>query len=591
MLSDKLHNSQETKLEPGMIPWSISLGRKFLKIMPFTTVIIVLLTLISQVSLVLAFFTPLKVIILLGSESIPSYFPDSLQQYNMQSLIISLSGIALCCYVAHFVSERLIARLIDLNSEKILQKSKKISLYSDQSRIAANAYRRYMLSFSGIFFVIFSTILCALLYPVSVLVLAGYVLVCTLGLFIYHRRNSGVELAWGHFLKSQTALFSAGGFFCIFIFMIHDFLNPPVPGVINAILGLLLTRQIINKILDAMNGVVTLYSQRSQVNSLFFHAQPMEVSDPLHNTQFGSLLEHDFRRESLRELLNDSKLGLEDDVEIKWFQTGFNDVLAFRLESVSGMQKPCLIKIFNHNKHAHFSNEMDILSDSPNGFPALQLIGSGKINGYKAIIFEEPQPYRDANISNIRSIQFQFRKQLLTLDVNPDAADRYLRSRKLFFEYITPDVLTRLELVCNEAQQKASLRDFQQNLKHLSVMLKSLPLRYINPEATVNTLKLAENGTVFCSSWGRWGIEPIAAMWPAEPKKLRILEDYFEELVEKDPAYRVFDSNQLVLSSLIYHFQKAASRGHYANALELLPAINQRFDAYMQVNSKVESHA
>ena len=57
------------------IGWCISLGVKFVKVVPIITGLVQISTLASQIFLLLAFFLPLKVIILLGSDKTPAYFP------------------------------------------------------------------------------------------------------------------------------------------------------------------------------------------------------------------------------------------------------------------------------------------------------------------------------------------------------------------------------------------------------------------------------------------------------------------------------------------------------------------------------------
>src|SRR5699024_1263303 len=88
--------------------WNASLGVKFLRVVPYATVIIVLLTLISQIAMLLASVLPLKVVLMLGSDGVPRYFPAFLTSLNRDVLIGVLTGGTIGFFIVHIISEKLI---------------------------------------------------------------------------------------------------------------------------------------------------------------------------------------------------------------------------------------------------------------------------------------------------------------------------------------------------------------------------------------------------------------------------------------------------------------------------------------------------
>lgn len=56
--------------------WSLSIGSKFFNVVPKATLSVIFFSLVSQVTILLAFLLPLKILMLLGSAGIPHYFPD-----------------------------------------------------------------------------------------------------------------------------------------------------------------------------------------------------------------------------------------------------------------------------------------------------------------------------------------------------------------------------------------------------------------------------------------------------------------------------------------------------------------------------------
>lgn len=76
--------------------WLLSLGKKIGRVAFGHTLLIVCLTLVSQVAALLAAFLPLKVVILLGSEGILSTFPRFGCTWQRYSDWLTLPGYAGC---------------------------------------------------------------------------------------------------------------------------------------------------------------------------------------------------------------------------------------------------------------------------------------------------------------------------------------------------------------------------------------------------------------------------------------------------------------------------------------------------------------
>src|SRR5690625_4438492 len=132
--------------------WCLSLGAKFIKEVPLRTQWIVLLTLVSQVSMLVASFLPLKVVIMLGSDRIPRYFPDAIRDYDRGQVLTLLSALAIAFFVLHNVSERLITTLTRSGSRRLLARSRKMVLFDNQDEIATQAYERFSRALaSGVF--------------------------------------------------------------------------------------------------------------------------------------------------------------------------------------------------------------------------------------------------------------------------------------------------------------------------------------------------------------------------------------------------------------------------------------------------------
>ncbi|NER64022.1 hypothetical protein G3436_09105 [Pseudomonas sp. MAFF212427] len=91
---------------PGSSLWAIS----FFRVAPLLTAASVGLTIASQLLFLVSFLLPLKVILLLGRETIPGYFPDFMVAFGRERLIVVLSVASVLFYFSHLVFDKLVAR-------------------------------------------------------------------------------------------------------------------------------------------------------------------------------------------------------------------------------------------------------------------------------------------------------------------------------------------------------------------------------------------------------------------------------------------------------------------------------------------------
>src|SRR5699024_6821580 len=134
------------------LKWLKSLSAKVFRVVPGGTSFIVFMTLISQITAMLASFIPLKVVIMLGSDGIPRYFPASFAQLDRDVLIAELSVGMLGFFVLHLLAEKSIAWVTGISTSRLLEKSQKLVLFENQDELAANAYHRYSRALaSGVF--------------------------------------------------------------------------------------------------------------------------------------------------------------------------------------------------------------------------------------------------------------------------------------------------------------------------------------------------------------------------------------------------------------------------------------------------------
>ena len=105
--------------------WLIELTKTFLKGAPISTTVSVITTLISQISMMLAFLMPLKVVMLLGSEEIPKFFPRAFLDFDRDKLIIFLVVLSIAFYFASIIFGNISKKTAKHGAERLIANTQK----------------------------------------------------------------------------------------------------------------------------------------------------------------------------------------------------------------------------------------------------------------------------------------------------------------------------------------------------------------------------------------------------------------------------------------------------------------------------------
>src|SRR5690554_4121767 len=156
--------------------WSAAVLKKFFKLVPLPTLTLVALTLVSQFSRMLAFFLPLKVIILIGSTGTPRYFPDSWAALDRDALVIALSLATVFFYVVSLTSEKLLSIMAEKGAAGVVAGTHKMVLFTNQDEVASQAYQKLAAGLATTVLTVVIALLFSLVYPAFLFAALTYVL-------------------------------------------------------------------------------------------------------------------------------------------------------------------------------------------------------------------------------------------------------------------------------------------------------------------------------------------------------------------------------------------------------------------------------
>lgn len=578
--------------------WSGAVYKKLFSIVPWRTAGVALFTLISQLSLLLAFFLPLKVIILMGSTGIPRYFPQAWANIERDLLVVLLSGAAVAFYTFYMISERVVDSIADKGAQIVVDKSKKMTLFAGQEEFSKGVYQRLSRTLAaGCFFIIVSMFF-VMFYPYFLIALLSYLVLIVMLASVFSNWSSSFQ----YFLMEKTKSFvnaaSGVGFLCLFMFMVADFILWQGVGVMVAIISLLLSRQLFQKLSGAFNDGVYLYQKRLKINALFFHGHALvnDSSDDMVKSVWRFLDRKVQQYEVLgffqQHLENGSELRL---VSMSWKQPEQSGILCFNvtLESQGGeageVRTTLLLKIFDRAKRNLAIRENDILQgDFMPSLPSLDPVALGDIAGYPAVA------YRMEDIVKVSPKHFDTSKLDFMSNcwaARPSKAflDRYLRSHPLLVSRLSDGMLKRLEAIASNSAGLSEVRRLHNVFEEIRGVLDTLPPCVVNGSVNKHTLFIMDHEHVVASSWGNWAIEPVGAGFPISEPSLQRLPELLARAGESNPDLKEINPQAVVLAAYMAQLERWLIRQQYLEAINLIPAILKSLEMVLNSGMNVVS--
>jgi len=562
--------------------WAISIGSKFVKTAPIFTFAIVVAMLASQISLLLAMLLPLKVIILLGSENIPSYFPQSWRSLDRSTLTVVLASGAVIFYMFYLLAERVIDYFAVRGASLLLDKSKKINLFANQEDVAKKAYSRYSHSLAGLVFVFTALAAMSFIYIDLVLVTIAYVLFALGAIYLVFtcrpRSRDDIENNLSLLMTSLGAI----GFLLAFVYMVSDFLWERPPSVIAAVISLLLVRQVMNRAARVVIDFTSLYKDRQKIDALFFHGKKLHGPNRRKDSEFWALLDRSYLEKwipaTLVELTGD-QLNYHDST---WHPSDIPNVVFLEVD-LYAEKKECtttfIFKLFNSNRKNEALHEADLFMGHQSGdLPSPDFIGAGFVSGYHCHVFEG---FRGDSMTQpaLPSLVRSMAESLIAYVPSEALVKRYSRSKPLLGHRLSRKMIDRLRLVSRDDTHVKNLLDFEDIFDRLCERIDSLPAQIVNPDIQADTLVCSADHCIGLLHWGRWSIEPLGAGWPS-PGRLASDQDLDSLQALVDTLHNNGEvSRNAKLAALLSSFERFYNRQQYLKALNVLPRILAYFES------------
>ncbi len=570
--------------------WLLSLGKKIGRVAFGHTLLIVCLTLVSQVAALLAAFLPLKVVILLGSEGIPSYLPPDLAALGRDSLIGLLCLGTLGVFLLHLLAERVIGVATVSGAGRLLQRSHKMALFENQEDQARDAYLRFSRIVAAAVFVSLSLFLLACFYPAMAAVQLSYLLLVALVFAAVAHFHAGLEQRLANAPAKLAALlnFLSGlGFFLVFGFLVFDFLLLSYPSVMLGIVALLLGRQVLQKAATLVADTTVLFRQRARLDALFFHGKVLMPVVTDEQSSLWSLMMPGRRVEWVKPLLQAYTGYIDGPITCAWQETTVFNAASLRVQVGD---KFYLFKLFAANRSAAAIHESTLMLEPVSELPALRLLGVTYVGALQCLIYEHPAEV-GIEIQKPIPVVAELNARLMAIRPSESLQMLYQRSHPMLWQRLDLQVLANLEMAVDGSDDQGLFEQLLAVHPSMISKLQELPLCIHVPDIQVADLYWHPDGKAYFLNWTRWALEPLGAGWLVLGYWFNELAAVFENAKAASPELSEYPLEQVELAALCFALDQHCQRRQYRQALALAPKILERLEALESRSAKTEVEA
>ncbi|WP_284355232.1 hypothetical protein [Pseudomonas putida] len=534
------------------------------------TVSVQFIYILSQLLLLLAFFLPLKAIIVLSSGGIPSYFPEFLKAYAQDTVVIWLSLSSLVAFAAHLTLELAATKITARGARLLIIRTKKIVLFDNQDSIAINAYSKFTRGLSELlFFLISVAILCAI-YPLIFSLIATSITVFYILTCLAYSTSSRVRAALT--IHHQVVLNSISGFIFLVVFfgIIGDFLYLSPPSAFMAIISLLLIRQALQRLVGFSSKLILLRSQHSRVSALFFHNQPLLLETAQKSDEIHSLFSPEQRERWIPQVLSPLFKTAFTVEGVKNFQLGQPDIYCYEVNcSSESTLKTYIIKLFDESRTYPATQESALIAQFKD-LPCPPLRETGKLQNVTYHIFEWSKECkmtgREYNQGALTLLG-----DLMKLTPPKSLLNKYERSKSYLESRLNIEMLESLKLYAVTADDQKNIEQLADSLGSIKLHLSKLPRQLIALDLSTDSLLKKETGELSVLHWGNWLLEPAGTYWPLTAHSKLI--EYTREAQGTRTDAQSLSSDGTILASYMFSFERHINRRDYQAALNLIPDV------------------
>ena len=497
--------------------WVATVTRAFFGVRPWTSLALVLSITASRISALLAFFLPLKVILLAGSEGVPRYFRFFIDPADKFGWIIGLSLAAVGFYILYLVLERVSAALSEAGSSEVLQGANEIAVASRQREEAQGYYVRFCGISANVLLFLLGFLILGLINPLLIAILSGLIVVQYVGTGLVLEHGDALNPGRVHGmirtnLSGYLTIFSSVDFLVGFFVILIPFVVGTGGNLLFAILSILLMRQALGALSGGIGSTTELWQKKAEVDPMVFRDRQLQAREKPVTRD----LRHVFAKASREAVAAEELAGVgiqADGLESRWRDSKIKGVFTFELQVPESAGEPRRFQqqVFARS-HVHLLEHEAFLFEQVqrpvlHAPPARARYRDGPFECQICEFGTGKGPVR----REWRAVSRRLLADLWSFAPPKHLEHAFNTSRPTLAGRLVPDYLERLEVAADTPAERRTYEAFLETLPHIQAVLRAMPVYIDNPDLLPENVTALGEDDYRIMTWGRWTLEPVGA--------------------------------------------------------------------------------
>lgn len=559
----------------AFLRWLKQAVRRLLTLDRRTTTILITSITINQFLTIIAFFLPLKVILLAGSDSVPYYFDSLITEETKDLWVGILAALTFISFLISKYVDSLTARYSGRGAQELLDSANQVPISSNEEELSESTYHKICETSAKLLFALVALIGGLLLFPPLFLtVLAILLLEFAVAAHATSREKSDYGRNRLHAYietkpKDFLTLLQALNFFAVFIFLTLTFLILDQVSFIIAIASIIISRQLFASIRLVVNDAIKLRRDRSYVDAILFPDSRLGEPEASTAHDFRSAFSNDKRLKRLYQLDESLFFSVSESV---WVDSGTDKIAIFDLYGPGGIANgERLYREYVYNsrsvrgveQHDYLLREMDA-----DDVLCLPRVASYDDAGFFGRVVE----YRRVEAID-RPTYTRFRRDLLThywsLPIPPELAQSFTNARLQLHERIYETRLAQLALAADEAWAQETYQQLRESLDALCERISDLPLVLINNNLSLRNIVCRNGREPRLVNWTSWALEPLGVGFDPEGDDIELLQEGADKVRVESEGSRGSPLVDVFCAGLLHRMETLSRRGYPKKALSI----------------------
>ena len=464
------------------IGWAIRVIARLMRVSSRTTVLTLACNTTVRITRLLTFLLPLKVILLAGSNGMPSAFRTFLAEDQRQEGIIILSLVAILSYIVTLFLENRSKRLSEKGSQQLLAHSGVMWVVSNQTEQASRFFSRFLQVCSGMLFLIAALVVMAILnIPLTGFLIALIVCFFLMTAWLMERTSaSRLFLLQKKITKDTGAylnLLSSIAFLTSFLIIIYPFILGYESNVLVALVSFILMRQLLSAFVDSVKNILVLFSQRHLIDTLLFSERVMTPVEGRGEQATRNLFTRREREQTLAEELADL-VEPGDKIRIDPLDASVRQALEFTITLTNETMSSRVLRqrVFPPQIQSRLRNEdllFELVDRDAIGAPPLV---RRYFHGEHECVITDVGLGDNPRAQDWSQVRLSHLETVWALEPPAALASIYAASHSYLHQRLTDALISRMEFALTSQSGEEILTDFVHRLPQFRDRIARLPL-------------------------------------------------------------------------------------------------------------------